>query len=171
MSPVYKLRGGCSGNSRCALHCLAAAGWSRAPRPHLWDGASPAARGAAPLRKSLQASSETRVILPTTSTPENPRRILSLASESPEDRLPVAQFEDTRADPFLSPPCSAFTTLLGQMAKDKLLPLLPRSHLKKQKNKKQKKKKKTPQSANPHASELLACCCNLGMLSIRAGFD
>lgn len=40
---------------------------------------------------------------------------------------PVARLADTRAESFHlpAPPCSAFTTLSGQEAKDKLLPLLP----------------------------------------------
>lgn len=39
LAQVCKLSGGCGGNSQSTLQrqAAAAAGWSRAPRPHLWD--------------------------------------------------------------------------------------------------------------------------------------
>lgn len=115
----------------------------------------------APFAKSLRASiQQDSDYSPYHFHPETPTECNDQPQIAQMTPSPCLSLRTLVQNPFISPPCSAFTTPLGQMAKDKLLPLLPRSHL-----------FKNPQPVNPHTSELLGCCCSLGMLSVRAGFD
>lgn len=126
-----------------ALRSLpAAAGWSRAPPPHLWDGPCLHLWSTTPFPDRLEASSSTDIIRGWLSTPAQ--------SEWWDCSPKAGKTTSVSVGP-------ASSTPPGQMTKDKLLPLrvpgptfsiLELTHRK-----------------------LLRCCGSLGMLSIKAGFD
>lgn len=108
LNQVFKLIGRCMETPR-ALHSLpAAAGWSRAPPPHLWDGPCLHLWSTTPFQDRLQASSGTDIIRGWFSTP---------AQTEWWDCSPKAG----KATSVSVGPASS--TPLGQMTKDKLLPL------------------------------------------------